>query len=71
MPKKKIGKLAKQINVRVPADMYERVTAVAMAMGVDASGLTRIMYTKYLVEFEEEAEKIRIRRAIVERRGEQ
>lgn len=57
MPKKKAPRLGKQLNVRVPEPMYERVEKCAIRLGIDSSDLIRMMLVERLSDYEERAAK--------------
>lgn len=52
MPKKKSGRLSKQLNVRVSEAIYDRVDAVAFKLGIDPSDLVRMILAERLPEYE-------------------
>jgi hypothetical protein len=64
--KKRKPGATKQLNVRVPADLAERLEDTAEALGTDLSSLIRMVLVEHLGEYEE-----RVRRARGEGRGDE
>jgi hypothetical protein len=56
--KKKPGK-TKQINVRVPLDLAERLDKAAEMLATDASHLLRMMLVEQLPQYEERGRRAR------------
>lgn len=47
------------VSIRLPQDMHDRLSETARALGVKLSVLIRMMVTRYLPVYEQEADKIR------------
>jgi predicted DNA-binding protein len=58
VPKKKKGE-SKQINVRFPADLAERLENTSETLGMDASSLLRMLVIEHLAEYEERGRRAR------------
>ncbi len=62
MAKKKPEGKTKQLNVRVPLDIADRLEAAAESLATDPSHLLRIILAEKLPEYEERGRKARGRR---------
>lgn len=58
MPKKKSGKLDKQLNVRVATGTYERIEHVADKLGIDPSDLVRMILNENLPTYEDRVSRL-------------
>jgi hypothetical protein len=58
VPRKKLGK-TRQLNVRVPTDLADRLEKTAEMLATDASHLLRLMLVEKLPEYEERARRAR------------
>lgn len=60
--KKTAGDLSsagKQVSLRMPQSLNQRLEAVAEALGLDVSGLVRMVLSENLAPYERRAEQIR------------
>src|SRR5262245_52656024 len=57
--KKKPGSKTRQINVRVPVDLADRLDAAAAMLATDASHLLRMILVEKLPEYEERGRRAR------------
>lgn len=51
--------LTKQLNVRVPSDLYDRLEEAAVMLATDSSHLLRMMIAEKLPEYEERGRRAR------------
>jgi metal-responsive CopG/Arc/MetJ family transcriptional regulator len=57
--KKKETGTTEQVNIRFPADMINRLDETASGLGIDRSGLVRMIVIEKLVEYERRAREAR------------
>lgn len=56
MPKKKAGRMEKQLTLRVPADLYTRLENAANKLLLDQTALARLILAEKLPEYERRAQ---------------